>query len=81
LFADLVKDTLVEFTYDAELAGMKYSIMNDGGSIVIVSEGYNDKLPVLLQHVLEKIKSIVITQDRVTVVAEQVCPSPVSAES
>ncbi|KAG9103374.1 Insulinase (Peptidase M16) [Ceratobasidium sp. 370] len=71
LFADLVRDALAEFTYDAELAGMKYSIVNDGGSIVVVSEGYNDKLPVLLQHVLEKVKSIVITQDRVTVVAEQ----------
>ncbi|KAF8605452.1 insulin-degrading enzyme [Ceratobasidium sp. AG-I] len=71
LFTDLVKDILTEFTYDAELAGMKYSIMCDGGSIVIVSEGYNDKLPVLLKHVLEKVKSIVITQDRVTVVAEQ----------
>ncbi|KAG8745619.1 Insulinase (Peptidase M16) [Ceratobasidium sp. 414] len=71
LFADLVKDELAEFTYDAELAGMKYSIINDGGSVVVISEGYNDKLPVLLQHVLEKVKSIVITQDRVTVVAEQ----------
>lgn len=55
---------------------MKYSIMCDGGSIVIVSEGYNDKLPVLLKHVLEKVKSIVVTQDRVTVVAEQVCAQP-----
>lgn len=72
----MVKDTLTEFTYDAELAGMKYSIMCDGGSIVIVSEGYNDKLPVLLKHVLEKVKSIVVTQDRVTVVAEQVCAQP-----
>ncbi|KAG9128505.1 Insulinase (Peptidase M16) [Ceratobasidium sp. 392] len=71
LFADLVKDTLAEFTYDAELAGMKYSIVNDGGSLVVLSEGYNDKLPVLLQHVLEKVKNIVITQDRVTVIAEQ----------
>lgn len=71
LFADLVKDTLTEFMYDAELAGMKYSLVNDGGSIVVVSEGYNDKLPILLQQVLEKVKNIVITQERVTVVAEQ----------
>ncbi|KAG8725587.1 Insulinase (Peptidase M16) [Ceratobasidium sp. 395] len=71
LFVDLVKDALAEFTYDAELAGMKYSIVNDGGSLVVVSEGYNDKLPVLLQHVLEKVKDIVIAKDRVTVVAEQ----------
>jgi insulysin len=72
MFVDLVKDTLTEFTYDAELAGMKYSIMCDGPSIVVVSEGYNDKLSVLMEHVLEKVKSIIITEDRVTVIAEQV---------
>ncbi|KAF8743460.1 Peptidase M16, partial [Rhizoctonia solani] len=71
MFVDLVKDTLTEFTYDAELAGMKYSIVCDGASIMVVSEGYNDKLSVLMEHVLEKVKSIVITQDRVTVIAEQ----------
>ncbi|QRV87985.1 insulysin [Ceratobasidium sp. AG-Ba] len=71
LFADLVKDALAEFTYDAELAGMKYSIVNDGASVCVGSEGYNDKLPVLLQHVLEKVKNIQITKERVTVVAEQ----------
>ncbi|CEL63782.1 insulysin [Rhizoctonia solani AG-1 IB] len=71
MFVDLVKDTLTEFTYDAELAGMKYSIMCDGPSIVVVSEGYNDKLSVLMEHVLEKVKSIIITEDRVTVIAEQ----------
>ncbi|CAE6451275.1 unnamed protein product [Rhizoctonia solani] len=71
MFVDLVKDALTEFTYDAELAGMKYSIMCDGASIVVISEGYNDKLSVLLKYVLEKVKSITITQDRVTVIAEQ----------
>ncbi|KAG8689157.1 Insulinase (Peptidase M16) [Ceratobasidium sp. 394] len=70
LFADLVKDALAEFTYDAELAGMKYSIVNDGGSLVVVSEGYNDKLPVLLQHVLEK----AILNARPISAAEQTLP-------
>ncbi|KAH7343303.1 Metalloenzyme, LuxS/M16 peptidase-like protein [Rhizoctonia solani] len=71
MFVELVKDTLTELTYDAELAGMKYSIVCDGASIVVISEGYNDKLSVLLEHVLEKVKGITITQDRVTVIAEQ----------
>ncbi|KDN37075.1 hypothetical protein RSAG8_10428, partial [Rhizoctonia solani AG-8 WAC10335] len=80
MFVELVKDALTEFTYDAELAGMKYSIACDGASIVIISEGYNDKLSVLgyndklsvlVEHVLERVKNITISQDRVTVVAEQ----------
>ncbi|CAE6447519.1 unnamed protein product [Rhizoctonia solani] len=71
MFVELVKDALTEFTYDAELAGMKYSIGCDAASVVIVSEGYNDKLSVLVEHVLERIKNITITQDRVTVIAEQ----------
>lgn len=37
-----------------------------------MSEGYNDKVTVLLQYVLEKVKNIEISQDRFTVVAEQV---------
>ncbi|KAJ1309144.1 hypothetical protein OPQ81_004817 [Rhizoctonia solani] len=71
MFVELVKDALTEFTYDAELAGMKYSIVCNGGSFVIVSEGYNDKLSVLVEHVLEKVKGILISQDRVTVIKEQ----------
>ncbi|CAE7211015.1 unnamed protein product [Rhizoctonia solani] len=71
MFVELVKDALTEFTYDAELAGMKYSIGCDGASIMVVSEGYNDKLSVLVEHVLERVKNITIIQDRITVVAEQ----------
>lgn len=71
MFVELVKDILTEFTYDAELAGMKYSIVCDGASVLVGSEGYNDKLSVLVEHVLKKLKDITITQDRVTVVAEQ----------
>ncbi|CUA67752.1 insulysin [Rhizoctonia solani] len=72
MFVELVKDALTEFTYDAELAGMKYSIVCDGASVVVVSEGYNDKLSVLVEHVLQRVKNITIAQDRVTVIAEQI---------
>lgn len=35
-------------------------------------QGYNDKLHVLLQHVLERIKTIQVKRDRVEVMKEQV---------
>lgn len=35
-------------------------------------QGYNDKLHVLLQHVLERVRTIQVKRDRVEVMKEQV---------
>ena len=72
LFADLVGDSLTEFSYDADLAGLSYNYASHSFGTNLVVGGYNDKLPVLLRHVFEKIKDLKVEQDRLNVMKEQV---------
>ncbi|KAK4053128.1 metalloprotease [Microbotryomycetes sp. JL201] len=57
LFTTLVEEALNEYTYAATLAGVGYSVGYEPDGLQIVVSGYNDKLPVLLKVVLDKIKS------------------------
>ena len=72
LFADLVGDSLTEFSYDADLAGLSYNYASHSFGTYLVVGGYNDKLPVLLRHIFEKIKGLKVEQDRLSVMKEQV---------
>ncbi len=72
LFVELVEDVLSEVTYDADLAGVSYSIENHEEGITVRVGGYNDKLDVLLRTVLEKIRGLVARPDRLQVVQEKV---------
>ncbi|EJD02194.1 insulin-degrading enzyme [Fomitiporia mediterranea MF3/22] len=71
LYADLVKDSLTEFSYDASLAGLDYTFGSTILGLYINLSGYNDKLHVLAQHVLEKAKSLEIREDRLAVMKEK----------
>ncbi|KAL1844376.1 hypothetical protein VTJ49DRAFT_55 [Mycothermus thermophilus] len=72
LFTDLVKDALEEFSYDAELAGLEYTVTVDSRGLYIEVSGYNDKLPVLLQHVLQTTRDLEIRDDRFTIIKERI---------
>ena len=72
LFADLVGDSLTEFSYDADLAGLSYNYASHSFGTYLVIGGYNDKLPVLLRHIFEKIKGLKVKPDRLSVTKEQV---------
>ncbi|KAI5119937.1 hypothetical protein M0805_002126 [Coniferiporia weirii] len=72
LYADLVKDALNEYAYDAENAGLNYDFGATMLGVYISLSGYNDKLHVLAQHVLEKVKGLEIKEDRLAVMKEQV---------
>lgn len=72
LFVDLVQDSLTEFAYDADLAGLRYDFGATVLGLYISLGGYNDKLHVLTQHVLEKIRNLEIKEDRLEVMKEQV---------
>lgn len=73
LFADLVNDSLTEFSYDADLAGLSYNYASHSFGTQLIIGGYNDKLPVLLRHIFEKIKGLKVNPDRLSVTKEQVC--------
>jgi secreted Zn-dependent insulinase-like peptidase len=72
LYTDLVTDSLAEFSYDADLAGLQYTFASHSLGLWVTLSGYNDKLPVLAHHVLEKIKDIEVDPERLRVMKEQV---------
>lgn len=72
LFADLVGDSLTEFSYNADLAGLSYTYASHSFGTYLVVWGYNDKLPLLLHHIFEKIKGLKVKPDRLNVMKEQV---------
>lgn len=72
LFADLVTDSLTEFAYDADLAGLAYSFHPHNTGLIAAMNGYNDKISVLAQHVLDKIKTLVVDPRRLEVIKESV---------
>lgn len=65
-------DSLAEFAYDAELAGLQYNFGSHTLGLLVALSGYNDKLPVLAHHVLEKARDITISPERLKVIKEHV---------
>ncbi|ROT35881.1 LuxS/MPP-like metallohydrolase [Sodiomyces alkalinus F11] len=71
LFTYLVRDALEEYSYDAELAGLQYSVSLDARGLFLDLSGYNDKLAVLLQQVLVMVRDLEIKDDRFEIVKER----------
>lgn len=72
LLADLVEDSLSEVTYDADLAGLAYAVNNGIEGLYVSTSGYNDKLDGLLKIVLDKLRGLVVSPDRLRVIVEKV---------
>ncbi|OJT06440.1 Insulin-degrading enzyme [Trametes pubescens] len=72
VLVDLVDDALAEVTYNADLAGLCYSVPNQIEGLTVSVSGYNDKIPVLLRIVLEKIRGLQVQPDRLRVVKEEI---------
>ncbi len=72
LYSDLVTDSLTEFSYDADLAGITYSFLTHASGLYVSMNGYNDKVIVLVQHVLERVKQITVRPERLIVMKEEV---------
>lgn len=72
IVVNLVCDSLDEITYSASLAGLQYSLNYHFEGLSICVYGYQDKLPLLLQVVLEKIKNLQPRVDRLEVFKEKV---------
>ncbi|EIW56019.1 LuxS/MPP-like metallohydrolase [Trametes versicolor FP-101664 SS1] len=72
VLVDLIDDALAQVTYDADLAGLSYSVTNQIEGLTVSVSGYNDKIPVLLRIVLEKIRGLQVQPDRLRVVKEEI---------
>ncbi|KAH9928156.1 Metalloenzyme, LuxS/M16 peptidase-like protein [Fomitopsis serialis] len=71
LFSDLVNDTLTEFAYDADLAGLSYNFSAQMLGVSVVLSGYNDKLHVLARDVFERVRNVQLRADRLEVMKDQ----------
>ena len=72
LFCQLVKDALNEYSYDAEISGLDYSLDTNSLGLSIDVSGYNDKMPVLLEKVLVSLRDMVVKADRFQIVKERI---------
>ncbi|KAM0753884.1 hypothetical protein T439DRAFT_338697 [Meredithblackwellia eburnea MCA 4105] len=57
LATQVIQDSLQEYAYDAEIAGLSYGFDTQGDGITVSIDGYNDKLSVLAGVVFDKIKN------------------------
>ncbi|GAA6021682.1 hypothetical protein JCM11491_001357 [Sporobolomyces phaffii] len=71
LFTELVRDSLNEYSYDADLAGLSYSFEQQGDGILLNADGYNDKLAVLLRVVVERMKGLKVDPKRFDIIVDQ----------
>ncbi|KAF8425470.1 Metalloenzyme, LuxS/M16 peptidase-like protein [Tirmania nivea] len=69
-FCELVKDALNEYAYDAQISGLEYDLNAPSIGFVLDIEGYNDKMSVLLEKVLTKMKDLEVKPDRFKVVKD-----------
>ncbi|KAI1326360.1 ubiquitin carboxyl-terminal hydrolase-like protein [Xylariaceae sp. FL0255] len=71
LLTDLARDALSEWSYDAEVAGLQYNVGLDTRGICIELSGYNDKLAVLLERVLQTVQSLTVKDDRFEIIKDR----------
>lgn len=71
IYLNLVKDALVEYSYDAEISGLGYVLGANMLGVDMSVYGYNDKMSVLLEKILTTLKSLDIRQDRFDVIKER----------
>ncbi len=72
LFTRLLQDSLNEYAYDAEIAGLSYSLSLTQTGLRLAIQGYNHKLSVLATKIIEKMKKFVVDENRFVVIKEQV---------
>ena len=64
LYVELLKDSLTEYSYMAELAGLKYALNATNYGLSVSVSGFSDKMDVLLETVVERMASLRIDPQR-----------------
>ena len=75
LFCELIYDALVEYSYAAELAGLSYDLQSYSTGLSVSVHGYNDKMSVLLEKVMETVRKGEMSDDRFLIVKERLMRS------
>ncbi|KAI4330509.1 hypothetical protein MLD38_028795 [Melastoma candidum] len=72
IFTRLLMDYLNEYAYYAQVAGLQYWVSHTNTGFQLTIEGYNHKLKILLEAVIEKIAKFEVMPDRFDVIKEVV---------
>jgi insulysin len=72
LYVDLVEDSLNEHVYDADRAGLSYSLSESAQGLNIELSGLNDKISVLLEKVSLRVIDLEIKQKILDMAKERV---------
>ncbi|KAK6481984.1 insulin-degrading enzyme-like isoform X1 [Huso huso] len=70
LYLELLKDSLNEYAYAAELAGLSYDLQNTIYGMYLSVKGYNDKQHILLKKIVEKMATFEIDEKRFDIIKE-----------
>jgi secreted Zn-dependent insulinase-like peptidase len=70
LYVQLVNDQLTEFSYDADLAGLSYSLYKHIRGFTVRVSGYDDKQAVLVERVVDALRHPGIADDRFEIAKE-----------
>ncbi|MBA0580733.1 hypothetical protein Gorai_022939, partial [Gossypium raimondii] len=68
LFARLLLDYLNEYAYYAQVAGLLYGISHTDSGFEVTLVGYNHKLRILLETIIDKIVKFEVKPDRFSVI-------------
>lgn len=75
LYIALVDDHLNEFSYDADIAGLGYSLRRDPDGLFLAAYGFNDKLHVLLAKLVYGMRHLIVKQERFNVIKDSLVRS------
>ncbi len=64
LYLSALADTLNEWKYMADIAGLKFQVSSFSRGIEIQISGFSDKSPLLLEDLIKKLKTIELSQER-----------------
>lgn len=70
LFVELFRDSITEYSYEADLAGLRYGLNPNNYGLNISFSGFNDKMDVLLNKVFERMASFRVDSQRFNILKE-----------
>jgi insulysin len=70
LYVQLVNDQLTEFSYDADLAGLSYSLYKHIRGFTVRVSGYDDKQAVLVERIVAALRNPTFADDRFEIAKE-----------
>ncbi|EDO37735.1 predicted protein [Nematostella vectensis] len=71
IFLQLLKDSLNEYAYDAEIAGVTYNLDNTMYGIFMSIRGYNHKQGILMEKILKRMTKFKVDPNRFRLIKER----------